>query len=163
MNEISGTQRYRPRTRQNGAVAIEFVFVFPILFAVAYAAVVYSYVYLLQQSVNFAAQQGAQAAVAVAPLSSAADTVAKRLSDATAAAQSSLSWLPADQLPRISVTSPADCGASVAPIVGSSIVIRVNFDLNAGGALFPSVVGLPYLGDIPPLPAALNACAVAFT
>lgn len=163
MNEISGTRSHRPRLRQSGAIAVEFVFVFPILIAVVYAAIVYSYVYLLQQSVNFAAQQGAQAAVAVVPLSDAAATNSKRLADATTAAQSSLSWLPTDQVARISITSPTDCGAAVAPLAGNSFVIKVNFDMNAGGALFPSIVGLPYFGNIPPLPAALNACAVAFT
>lgn len=163
MNDISGTQRH-PRQRHSGASAVEFALIFPVMFAVAYAAIVYSYVYLLQQSVNFAAQQGAQAAVAVVPQSDIATTTAKRLSNASLAVTNTLSWLPVDQTTRVSVSSPSDCGNGTTPVAGSSFVFRVNFDMGSGtGALFPTFFNLPMIGTIPPLPATLVACAVAIT
>src|SRR5258708_37699419 len=55
-----------PRT-QRGAAAVEFAFVFPVLFLLIYGVIVYSYIFVLQESINYAAQQAAEAAVAVEP------------------------------------------------------------------------------------------------
>ena len=56
----------QPRSAR-GAAAVEFAFVFPVLFLLIYGVIVYSYIFMLQESINYAAQQAAEAAVAVEP------------------------------------------------------------------------------------------------
>jgi len=146
---------------------VEFAFVFPILLAVFYGGVVYTYVFVLQQAITYSAQQGAQAAVAVVPTTDAATTSAARLVQADSAAHSALSWLPGDQYGRVSTTIPQSltCGGAVAP-PANSFVYQVSFNLAGGGAvtpLFPTLVNLPLVGSIPPFPTTLVACAVAIT
>ena len=165
-------RRELARTAQSGASAIEFALIFPIMLAVGYAGLVYSYVYLLQQSIDFAAQQAAQAAVSVVPTSNSAADLSKRTTLANSVLTSTLNWLPGDQAGRIATTVPANCPGSPTP-VSNTFVYQVNFALsggtnsvsgNANQALFPSLINLPMgLGTIPPLPANLTACAVAFT
>jgi Flp pilus assembly protein TadG len=148
----------QPRTRQSGASAVEFAFVFPILLAVFYSTVVYSYVFFLQQSINFAAQQGVQAAVAVVPTSNAATDTSNRQAQALAVVLSSLSWLPASQKTR--VTEPAVTACPGATGAANTFSYEVSFTLTG---LFPTMVNLPTnIGTIPPLPTSLIACAVAF-
>ncbi len=164
MKQIKPRQRLA-RPAQSGASAIEFALIFPIMLAIVYGGLVYSYVFFLQQSVNFAAQQGVQAAVSVAPTANAAADVTARTNLADTVAKNSLSWLPGDQFGRVSTSAPANgCPGGTTP-AANTFSYMVNFTLGgAGGALFPSLVSLPMgLGTVPPLPATLTACAVAFT
>ena len=55
------------RKRQHGSAAVEFTFVFPLLFMLVYGVITYSFLFLLTTAVHYAAQVGAEAAVAVAP------------------------------------------------------------------------------------------------
>lgn len=55
------------RVRERGASAVEFALVFPVLFLLVYAVIVYSYTYVLQQAITYTAQHLAEAAVAVNP------------------------------------------------------------------------------------------------
>jgi len=149
------------RRPQSGAAAIEFALVFPLLIALVYGGLVYSYVYLLQQGINFAAQQGAQAALSVVPTSSAANDAGQRLTKANLVALATLAWLPASQQSRVSTGVGGSCAV---PAGTTGFTYQVSFDLGGGGGLFPSLAALPFgLGTIPPLPASLAACAVAFT
>ena len=155
------------RSTQSGAAAIEFALIFPLMLAVVYGGMVYSYVYFLQQSINFAAQQGVQAAVSVPPTSDPAADLAKRTGLADGVRSSTLSWLPGDQASRVSSSAPTTGGCPGAPAPSANtFTYLVSFTLSGGtgGALFPTLVNLPMgLGSIPPLPATLTACAVAFT
>lgn len=149
------------RRTQSGAAAIEFALVFPLLIAMVYGGLVYSYVYLLQQSINFAAQQGAQAALAVVPTSNSANDAGQRLAKANVVALATLTWLPASQQSRVSTAASGGC---TLPGGVNGFIYQVNFDLGGGGGLFPALAALPFgLGSIPPLPSSLVACAVAFT
>jgi Flp pilus assembly protein TadG len=145
------------RLRQSGASALEFALVFPMLMLLSYSAVVYGYVYMLQQSINFAAQQASQAAVAVLPgTSSSSTTQTTTINNAINAA---LAWLPAGQKSRLSVpSSTPNClttGLSPTPIT-----VEVDFALSG---LFPVLINLPFIGGtVPVLPSTLFACAVAF-
>ena len=56
------------RTRQRGATALEFAFVFPLLFLLMYGILVYAYIFLLTESLTFVAQEAAESAVAVDPV-----------------------------------------------------------------------------------------------
>lgn len=55
------------RREQGGAAAVEFAFVLPILLFLVYATVVYSYLFVVRESIEFAAHKGIEAAVAVDP------------------------------------------------------------------------------------------------
>ena len=155
MKNNSHPRQTQPLTLQSGAAAVEFALIFPILLFVAYAGIVYSYVYLLQQSVNFAAQQGAQAAVSTVATSSTSGTTASRQSQALQAVTNTLSWLPGTQKSLVSVpTSTPNC-----KVPAGTFAVEVDFP---PGGLFP-VFKLPIVGNIPVLPPLLIACAVAFT
>lgn len=151
---MKGFAQMRPfrRARQHGASAVEFVLLFPIMFAIAYGSVVYAYIYILQQAINFAAQQGAQAAVGVVPVTSPTTTQQNRLTLATSVAQSTLNWVPTGRL-----SYAAGAGGCTAP--SGTFTFQVNF---TPGGLFPMVT-LPLMGSFPPVPAAMYACAVAYT
>lgn len=148
----------RLRLGQSGASALEFALIFPMLMLISYSAVVYGYVYMLQQSINFAAQQAAQAAVAVLPGTSSSSTT--QTSTITTAVDAALAWLPAGQKGRISIpSSTPDCLVSTG-LSPTPITVEVDFTL---GGLFPVLINLPFIGGtVPVLPAALFACAVAF-
>jgi len=155
---MKGVAQLRPGglpSRMRGASAVEFALLFPLMFAITYGGIVYSYMYLLQQSVNFAAQQGAQAAVAVVPGSDPSATKQLQVTNATSAAQSTLNWLPSGQ--RGLVTFPATAGRCNNP--GGTFAFEVDFTPTS---LFP-MVKLPLVGTFPPVPATIYACAVAYT
>ncbi|WP_084182719.1 TadE/TadG family type IV pilus assembly protein [Nevskia soli] len=159
MNRFSGLRLTRPFSGQSGAAAVEFALVFPIMLAIVYGGIVYSYIYVLQQSLNFAAQQGAQAAVATIPITTGTDpagaTTAAKLANATLAVNNALGWLPPAQKGRLSIPSAAP--GCVVP--AGTFAVQVNFT-TAG--LF-AALNLPGLPSFPYMPPALLACAVAYT
>lgn len=157
-------RRSLARRLESGASAIEFAIIFPVMLAVAYAGLVYAYIYLLQQSINFAAQQGVQAAVAVVPTGSPAADQQSRLNQAEAVRKGTLNWLPGGQAGRISAQSPNTCPGAPSP-GSNTFVYQISFAVSGGGntALFPSLVNLPWVGTVPPLPTTLIACAVGYT
>src|SRR3546814_12527119 len=62
---------YRRKDGQGGATAIEFAFVFQLLLFLVYAIFVSTYLFVLRESIAFAAHTGIEAAVAVDPGSAA--------------------------------------------------------------------------------------------
>lgn len=145
--------------QQRGATAVEFAFVFPILFLLVYGVIVYAYVYVLQQSITFAAQHSAESVAKVDP--SPAETYDQRLGTRIrATASEQLSWLPATQRNRVLGSTGDKVKVDFAEVDGSSVVrVTLTFELTG---LFP-VVSLPVLGPVPPLPAQLSATASART
>jgi len=145
------------RKRQRGATVVEFAFVFPILFLLVYGTIVYSYVYVLQQSITFTAQQAAESAVAVNPLP-AADFDQRATQRVKAVAQLQLAWLPGAQQARVLGDQGQKVQVSFPTVDGASVVqVRLVFDL---AGLFPTLT-LPMVGAIPPLPATLSSQAIA--
>ena len=95
-----------PTTRahaQRGATAVEFAFVFPILFLLLYGLVVYAYVFLVNESMTFVAQESAEAAVAVDPnkVTPRAAYEAQVTQRVRTTASDLFGWLPGDQRSRV--------------------------------------------------------------
>lgn len=145
------------RAGQRGGAAVEFAFVFPFLFLLMYGVIVYSYLFVLQESLNFAAQEAAEAAVAV----DASQTGYQNLVQ-TRARQSAvlvLGWLPEAQKARVlgangEKVSVAFSTSADQPLT-SVVTVTINYEVEG---LFP-VLNLYFVGDIPPLPAQLTARA----
>lgn len=100
---------------QRGAYAIEFALVFPLFFLVVYATLTYGLIFTAQQSMNYAAESGARAALSW-PGSGAAstDTLLERAQAALNTAVDYASWVDAisgDQL-AIGVCKDAGDGSS---------------------------------------------------
>lgn len=151
-------QQHPERRPQRGAAAVEFAFVFPVLFLLVYGVIVYSYVYVLQQSITYSAQQSAEAAVAVNPTP--AGTLNDRITQRVrAVAAQSLNWLPVSQRQRVIGASGDKVGVQFQTIDGDASVVRVTLEFDVPG-LFP-VVTLPLVGSVPPLPPTLRAEAIA--
>lgn len=158
MNSNGGPRqsgRVRVRALQSGASAVEFAIIFPLMAIMMYSTIVYSYVYVLQQSLNFAAQQGAQAAVAVIP---SGNTYTQQVAQATATAQYTLNWIPnAATLISYPANGP-NCLAAPAGV--TAFPFEIDLDLST---MFPSLAVLPGTNlSFPVLPSKLYACNVAF-
>lgn len=136
---------------------MEFALVFPVLFALVYAVIAYSYVYVLQQAITYTAQHLAEAAVAVNPTPASSYTGRIQTRVQQLAAQQ-LQWLPQKNL------VVGQNGEKVVPqfqtIDGSDVVvIRLELPLK-NPDLFPAFT-LPGGLAIPPMPAQLRAQATA--
>ncbi len=141
----------RPR-RIAGASAIEFAFVFPILFMILYGTVVYGYVFFLQQRINFAAQEAVRAAVAIAPVANAGAYNGAVQSAAINAVNQNFVGPGGGLLPAaLTVSFPA-------PAIPNTLNVQLNYSL-INPTLFP-VVTFPLIGPVPPLPNELVARAV---
>ncbi|AKM01112.1 TadE family protein [Burkholderia pyrrocinia] len=77
----------RGRRRQRGATAVEFAIVFPLLFVIFYGILSFGMIFTIQQSLTFAASEGARAGLSYAP------SLAARMTNATTTAQSVVAWL----------------------------------------------------------------------
>jgi len=155
------------KKRQSGAMAVEFAFVFPFLFILLYATIVYSYLFVIQEALTYTAQEAAEAAVAVDPSDDNAATLRTQVVRATAV--STLSWMPASQRTRVlgdasgsavNVTICLAGSSAICPPDTAGVIVTLNFTVTSPTALFP-VIDIPNLFTLPPLPAVLTATAVA--
>lgn len=151
--------------RQRGAAAVEFAFVFPFLFLLMYGVVVYAYTFVIKESISYAAQEAAEAAVAVDPAATNADTLRNQRVRDTASAV--LAWMPTAQRQRVLGSSGQNVqisyctnGSSGCPANTNAIIVTLNFSMTSPNHLFP-VLDMPMVGSVPPLPATLTAKAVA--
>jgi Flp pilus assembly protein TadG len=154
------------RRQQSGAAAVEFALVFPLLFMMIYGMVVYAYLFVLQQSLVFAAQEAAEAVVQVDPRTG---SDIQRTQAAQLMAARVLAWLPQSQKARVlgddtgsavSVTTCDEGQSFPCPGDTSGVIVRLTFNLATPNYLFP-VINLVGVGAVPPMPAALTASAVA--
>lgn len=152
------------RSRQSGATAVEFALVFPMLFILFYSVVIYSYLFVLQESVSYAAQESAAAAHRVNPVGNENfdETVIQQVRARAAAV---LDWLPDSQKAR--VLGAVACsggegggGAGVEVCIDNATdVVQVNVRFDVLG-LFP-VLSMPLIGELPPLPDVLTGSGTA--
>jgi hypothetical protein len=104
------TPRTALRAAQRGTAAIEFAMVFPLFFLVLYAIVTYSMVFLTQQSLTAAAEEGARAALVWQSASNPGAALTARAGQACDRASSVVSWLPvAPTCVNAISTAPAGC------------------------------------------------------
>src|SRR5687768_3585562 len=138
----------RPRHGEAGATALEFAIVLPLLLLMIYGLVVYSYMFVLQEAINFAAQEAAEAAVRVDPAQEPADYEAVVNAEVRAAAARVLDFLPANQHDRVLGSDGSKVQVSVGPSPsGIGGIVSVGLVFNFRG-LFPSI-SLPGLGPVP--------------
>lgn len=153
--------RMATAARQRGGAVIEFAFVFPILFLLIYGTVVYGYVFVVNESIHYAAKEAAESAVRVDPnLGPEYDERVTTLARSTVV--ETLRWMPVSQLVRV---TGDETGSKVEVLFeegdsGRAVRVRVTFDVLDPSPLFP-VVRLPMVGPVPPLPERLRASAIA--
>lgn len=146
--------------RQRGATATEFALVFPLLFLLLYGMIVYAYVFLVNESITFVAQESAEAAVAVDPRTVTPEAAyqAQVTQRIRTTAVDLLGWLPANQRERV-VGSSGEKVRVVFETSGGQQVVNVSLQFDLDG-LFPTVT-LPLVGSVPPMPESLGANAIA--
>lgn len=149
----------RSRRGETGAAALEFAILLPLLLLLIYGMFVYSYMFVVQEAITFAAQEAAEAAVKVDPAQDADDYDAAVRAEVVATATRVLGFLPPAQRARVLGSD----GSGVIITIGASPtgiggVVTVNLSFLFTG-LFPAIP-LPGLGSIPPMPATLVARGV---
>jgi len=166
MGRNSGMNRAtRLLRRASGAAALEFAFAFPLLFMMSYGGIVYSYVYVLRQSLELAAQQAVAAAVSVDPNPSKTPDYQTQVSTvAVNAARSVVSWMPQKLKASVSPTvlfCPGATGTACPAGGEGAVVVRLSLPLNNAASQLFARIPLPGVGSFPPLPANMTAQAVA--
>ncbi|XSG85591.1 MAG: TadE/TadG family type IV pilus assembly protein [Methylohalobius sp. ZOD2] len=145
------------RRSQRGAVAIEFALLFVIFFTLFYAIASYSVPLALMQAFQYAAAEGARAAVAVEPekfsdLTSYQDAVVDRV---RAVVTERLEWLP--EVARQEVLGIN--GAKVGVAFDNDVVtVTVSFPDYGNQPLIP-MLNFPGVGAVPKLPQNLTSTA----
>ncbi len=76
-----------------GSTAVEFAVLFPLFFIIFYAIVTFSLIFVAQQNLTFAAEEGARVALNFLPASDLPDALKKRKEAACTAALSVSGWL----------------------------------------------------------------------
>lgn len=95
MKRVMPASRLGPLARDAGSAAVEFALVFPLLFLVLYGIVTYSVVFVAQQNLTLAAEEGARAALAYQSATTVASALSARGSNACKVANQSTGWLGA--------------------------------------------------------------------
>lgn len=140
-------------------MAVEFALVFPILFFLIYGTIVYSYVFILHESINYAAQEAAEAAVAISPGADGYDAAVQARVRAQATAV--LSWLPSAQRERVLGAGGEKVELLFLTVDGSSAAqVTLRFRLKDPTPIFP-IINLPLVGEVPRLPEQISAQGVA--
>ncbi|AYQ38248.1 pilus assembly protein TadE [Burkholderia aenigmatica] len=133
-------KRYRQRCgygRQRGATAVEFAIVFPVFFVICYAIISFGMIFAIQQSLTFAAGEGARAG-----LNYATDLTA-RMNNAQTTAMYFLGWLNVGTQ-QVAVSAP-QCSYDTAPKTSPSLYcLSVTVNYTPVGW----VATIPFMGTI---------------
>ena len=140
-------QKTVSRRAQRGATAVEFAMVFPMFFAIFYAIVTFSLIFVAQQSLTLATEEGARAALNYQAASSVAAAVTLR---AQAACNTATNMVA----PMI---SNAKCTTVPTACAFDSTMQCIAVTLNYNYASSPLVPNLPVLGAV--LPNSLSSTA----
>nr|WP_246270643.1 TadE/TadG family type IV pilus assembly protein [Paraburkholderia solisilvae] len=133
---------------ERGATAVEFALLFPLFFIIFYAIVTFSLIFVAQQSLTLAAEEGARAALNFQQADNDADALAKRVAAACETATGMANWLAAR----------ADCEATPNPCTYDPTMECVSVTLSYDYAARPLVPPVPLLDIV--LPAQLTSTAM---
>lgn len=158
----------KSRRRQIGASAVEFALIFPILFVVMYGAIVYAYAFALKQSITFAAQEAAEAAVDVRPELDDDAYIAQVQASSDGIVRAIVRWMPSSLRNNVQTLAQfcsegAGGPATACDSLGGTsdaVVVTVTLPLTGNSQLFAEI-NLPLVGTFPPLPANMTAVAAA--
>lgn len=139
--------RERFSRRERGSAAVEFALVFPLLFTVLYGIVTYSVIFVAEQSLTLAAEEGARAALNYQSAPSAAAALAARGRNACTVASQSAGWLGGN------ANCAAQSQACSYDVTMDCVQVTLTYDY-AGHPLVPT---LPLLGLA--LPQSLTSAA----
>lgn len=165
--------RAPPRRLQRGVYALEWAIIFPVFFLLLYGIICYGLTFLVRESMQYAVEEGARAALrypSTATLAGApAPTWDHRSTEARQAASQALSWLPAGMRPdandiTFTVCPVSDAGCSAQTPLNTALVCDMNTPCLVlvsyavadyrGNAIAPAIPGLGLI-----LPSALEASA----
>lgn len=127
--------------RQDGVSAIEFTLVFPALFGLFWIIISYSFPFLMLQTFNAAAAEGARTAIGV--VLEPTDTYEERVIAAVEqSSREGVDLLGSFISDRVNVTATIESGV---------VNVRVIYPNYTANPVIP-VIRLPYFGEIPRLP-----------
>jgi len=146
----------RPRKRERGASAIEFVLTFPALLLCIYLLIVYSIIFLVQQTMTFAAAEGARSAQIFSSATTRDQLATTRVNQILTSLPASIrSKIPA---PTIQTgLAPSVCGNTQLRTIDGFACARVT--INYPFATNPAIILLPGMEKL--VPATLSASASA--
>ena len=144
---MRATRSLRAGRRCSGSAAVEFALVFPLLFLVLYGIVTYSVLFVAEQNLTLAAEEGARAALNYQSASSVAAALAARGGNACTVANQSTGWLAAY----------AQCASQVQGCSYDSAMSCMRITLTYDYANHPLVPKLPLIGLA--LPQTLSSAA----
>nr|WP_175772370.1 TadE/TadG family type IV pilus assembly protein [Paraburkholderia phenazinium] len=133
--------------RERGTAAVEFALVFPLFFVILYGIVTYSVIFVAQQNLTLAAEEGARAALNYQAATSTANALAARSSAACTTAKGMVT----------SLISTATCVSSSSPCSYDATMDCVIVTLSYNYAGKPLVPSLPLTNFV--LPASLASSA----
>ncbi|MFL9907111.1 TadE/TadG family type IV pilus assembly protein [Paraburkholderia sp. RL17-337-BIB-A] len=131
--------------RQRGSTAIEFAMIFPLFFVVLYGIITFSMIFVAQQSLTLAAEEGARAALRYQQSDNPTDALAARVNNVCPTVYGMLTKM----------VSTAGCSATSAAC--NTGMQCVNVIVTYSYADHPLVPSLPILGDV--LPTTLTSSA----
>lgn len=149
--------------RQSGAYAIEFALILPVAFVLSYAVIAFGLMFFLKQNLQFAAEQGARAALVYQPIA------ANRLPAAVIAAANYLaSTLDGTSPPTATLcrvgdpcapgSTPASCGNTVTDACLVHVVTEYDYKVRP---LMPELPLLPLLQFVLPESFVIRGSATA--
>ncbi|WP_118179077.1 TadE/TadG family type IV pilus assembly protein [Paraburkholderia phosphatilytica] len=136
VRRYASKRRIGARHRARGATAVEFALLFPLFFLVLYAIVTYSLIFVAEQSLTLAAEEGARAALAYQDATTLNAALDARASAACTAAANVSSWL----------ANRANCTATPAACSYDASLDCIEVTMNYDYAASPLVPTLPLLG-----------------
>jgi Flp pilus assembly protein TadG len=134
--------------RERGTAAVEFAIVFPLFFTILYGIVTFSVIFVAQQNLTLAAEEGARAALNYQLASSTASALAARTAAACTAANNMV----------VSLISGATCSSTWATCSYDTAMECVNVTLTYNYAAKPLVPTLPLMSVA--MPASLASSAM---
>ena len=146
---------------EKGATAIEFALVFPLFLAIFIGMVTFGMVFVLQQAMTFAVEEGARAAISVDPIEysnpdGSLDEASFQAAITTLAQQritDALLWLPGN----LENNAVPEVALQAIPTGGTAVVVTVRYPYRANPII--PIIPLPFVGALV-VPEQLTAQAV---